>query len=99
MLEGVPAEVLSDFDLENPLVYEPIATEEEPFGYSGRMVIMEQLVVSDEIQAFIRGNIADINTKDIEKVAKRNGMLTLEQRGVLAVLRGETTLEEVSRVI
>ena len=35
----------------------------------------------------------------IEKTAKENGMLTLEQKGVLAVLRGETTLEEISRVI
>ena len=60
---------------------------------------MEQLVVSEDIQAFIRGDVADINTDAIEKAAKKNGMLTLEQKGVLAVLRGETTLEEVSRVI
>ena len=35
----------------------------------------------------------------IEKAAQREGMLTLEQIGVLAALRGETTLEEVGRVI
>ena len=44
-------------------------------------------------------DVADINTNAIEKVAKKNGMLTLEQKGVLAALRGDTTLEEVSRVI
>jgi len=60
---------------------------------------MEQLIVSDDIQAFIRGDIDEVNTKDIEKTAKQNGMLTLEQKGVLAALRGETTLEEISRVI
>ena len=60
---------------------------------------MEQLVVSDDIQAFIRGDVSDINTDAIEKVAKKNGMLTLEQKGVLAALRGETTLKEISRVI
>jgi general secretion pathway protein E/type IV pilus assembly protein PilB len=43
--------------------------------------------------------VADINVKEIEKTAKANGMLTLEQKGVLAALRGETTLEEISRVI
>jgi type II secretory ATPase GspE/PulE/Tfp pilus assembly ATPase PilB-like protein len=43
--------------------------------------------------------VEDINTNAIEKTAKKNGMLTLEQKGLLAVLRGETTLEEVSRVI
>ena len=98
-LEGVSADILSDFDLDEPTLYDPVVTEAEPFGYSGRTVIMEQLVVSDDIQAFIRGDIADIDTKEIEKVAKRNGMLTLEQKGVLAVLRGETTLSEISRVI
>jgi general secretion pathway protein E/type IV pilus assembly protein PilB len=60
---------------------------------------MEQLVVSEDIQAFIRGDVTDINTDAIEKVAKKHGMLTLEQKGVLAALRGETTLAEISRVI
>ena len=99
VMEGVNADILSDFDMENPLLYDPVATETEPFGYSGRTVIMEQLVVNDDIQAFIRGDVADINTNAIEQTARKNGMLTLEQKGVLAVLKGETTLEEVSRVI
>ena len=99
VLGGVNADILSDFDMENPLLYDPVVTAEDPFGYKGRTVIMEQLVVSDDIQAFIRGDIAEVNTKVIEETARRNGMLTLEQKGVLAVLRGETTLEEISRVI
>ena len=99
VLDGVPADVLSDFDLDNILLFDPVQTAEDPFGYRGRTVIMEQLVVSDDIQAFIRGDVADINTKEIEDTARKNGMLTLEQKGVLAVLRGETTLEEISRVI
>lgn len=99
VMSGVDSDILSDFDMESPLLYDSVPTSEDPFGYKGRTVIMEQLVVSDDIQAFIRGDVADVNTKAIEETAKRNGMLTLEQKGVLAVLRGETTLEEVSRVI
>ena len=99
VMKGVKEDALSDFDLEDLVLYDPVVTEEYPFGYSGRTVIMEQLVVGEDIQAFIRGDIADINTKAIEDTARKNGMLTLEQKGVLAVLRGETTLEEVSRVI
>ncbi len=98
-MRGVKEDILSDFDMENPLLYDPVATEEDPFGYKGRTVIMEQLVINDDVQAFIRGDVADINTKAIEDAAKKNGMLTLEQKGILAVLKGETTLEEVSRVI
>lgn len=99
VLNGVSADILSDYDLDSPALFDPVTTEEDPFGYSGRTVIMEQLVVSEDIQAFIRGDVADINTDAIEKTAKANGMLTLEQKGVLAALRGETTLEEISRVI
>ncbi len=86
-------------DLNNLVLYDPVESEEFPFGYSGRTVLMEQLVVTEDIQAFIRGDVADINTNAIEAAAKKQGMLTLEQKGVLAALRGETTLEEVSRVI
>lgn len=87
------------FSFDNLTLYDPVPTADDPFGYSGRTVIMEQLVVSENIQAFIRGDVTDINTDAIEKVAKKNGMLTLEQKGVLAALRGETTLTEISRVI
>lgn len=99
VLDGVPQEVLNGIDLNNILLYDPVKTDESPFGYTGRTVIMEQLVVSDDIQAFIRGDVAEIDTQAIEKTARSHGMLTLEQKGILAVLRGETTLEEVSRVI
>ena len=99
VLSGVSQEKLSGVDLNNITLYDPVTSEEDPFGFSGRTVLMEQLIVSEEIQAFIRGDVADINTDAIEKVAKKNGMLTLEQKGILAALRGETTLEEVSRVI
>lgn len=99
VLNGVNMDILSDFDMDAPLLYDPVSTEESPFGYSGRTVIMEQLVVSNDIQAFIRGDVSDINTDIIEETARKHGMLTLEQKGVLAVLRGETTLAEVSRVI
>lgn len=99
VFEGTSREKLSGVDLENITLYDPVTSPDDPFGYNGRTVIMEQLVVSDEIAKFIRGEVADINTKAIEMAAKAGGMLTLEQKGVLAALRGETTLAEVSRVI
>ena len=99
VLAGVPEDKLAGVNLDEVRLWDPVVTPDDPFGYSGRTVIMEQLVVSEDIQAFIRGDVADADATEIEKVAKRNGMLTLEQKGVLAALRGETTLEEVSRVI
>lgn len=84
---------------DNLQLYQPVPSEEYPFGYSGRTVLIEQLVVNEDIQAFLRGDVKEINTSAIEYSAREHGMLTLEQKGCLAVLRGETTIEEVSRVI
>ncbi len=97
-LKNLPEHVekpnLDDFQL-----WRPVANEQSPFGYSGRMVIMEQLVVNDAIQKFLRGDVADVHAEMIEKAAREQGMVTLQEAGVLAALRGETTLEEINRVI
>ncbi len=98
-MEGVRPEVLAGFDLDHLTMWDPVATAEVPFGYEGRTVIMEQLVVNETIQKYIRGDVADIDNSEIEKTAREHGMLTLEQKGIMAVLRGETTLAEISRVI
>lgn len=56
--------------------------------------------MNQDIQAFLRGDIADANPENIEKAAKKSaGLITLVQAGTLAALRGETTLEEVNRAI
>ena len=86
-------------DLENFQLWQPAPSEDVPFGYQGRMVIMEQLIVDEEIQKFLRGDVSDVHVEKIEATAKRQGMVSLLQAGVLAALRGETTLEEVNRVI
>ncbi|MBR3264089.1 Flp pilus assembly complex ATPase component TadA [Candidatus Saccharibacteria bacterium] len=101
ILGDVSKEKLESYgiNLDDITLFRPVATPDIPFGYKGRSVIMEQLIVTEEIQAFIRGDVEDINTKVIEDAAKKNGMLTLEQKGVIAALRGETTLDEIARVI
>ncbi len=80
-------------------LYKPVVSEESPFGYKGRVVLMEQMVVGPQIQKFLRGDVKDTNAEAIEKVAKAEGMVTMLQAGVLRALSGETTLEEVHRVL
>ncbi|MDO8336046.1 MAG: GspE/PulE family protein [Candidatus Saccharibacteria bacterium] len=100
-------EVLSDLpaNIEKPNVdgditlYKPVVSQENPFGYKGRVVLMEQLVVDEEIQKFLRGELADAHAETIEKVAKQQGMVTMIQSGILRALAGETTLEEIHRVL
>ncbi len=86
-------------DLDTFKLWRPVPTPDVPFGYKGRIPVMEQLVVTENIQRFLRGDVVDIHTEAIEAEAKKNGMVTLLKAGVLTALRGETTLEEVNRVI
>ena len=95
VLEGVQ----HDYNLDDITLYREKTSVEHPFGFNGRTAIMEQMVVTDEIQRFLRGDVTDTDTKAIEQAARKEGLLTLEQKGVLAALRGDTTLDEISRVI
>lgn len=98
VLQDLPAHIEQP-DYETFSLWRPEPSDESPFGYSGRVVVMEQMVVTDAVQKFLRGDVADANVSDIEAAARRDGMITLLQQGVLAALRGETTLDEVNRVI
>ncbi|HAM00924.1 MAG TPA: type II secretion system protein GspE, partial [Acidimicrobiaceae bacterium] len=65
-------------------------------GYRGRKALLELLVISEEIERLIiEGGTAD----DIHKLAVEQGMVTLRQSGLRKALEGETTLEEVLRVV
>jgi len=97
-LKDLPAHVEKP-DLENFKLWRPVVSESSPFGYSGRIVIMEQMVVGDDIQRFLRGDEKDVHTEVIEQAARKSGMVTLLERGVLAALKGETTLDEINKVI
>ncbi|HSW81597.1 MAG TPA: GspE/PulE family protein [Candidatus Saccharimonas sp.] len=100
------AEVLADLpkDVKAPNIdtlklYRPGTSEEVPFGYTGRIVIMEQMVVNDVIQGFLRGDQKAIDADTIQAAAQKQGMVTMLQDGVLKACAGMTTLEEVNRVI
>jgi type IV pilus assembly protein PilB len=65
-------------------------------GYRGRKALLELLVVTEEVERLIiEGGSAD----DIHKLAVQQGMVTLRQAGLRKALEGETTLEEVLRVV
>lgn len=80
-------------------LWKPGYSDEVPLGYSGRIMLMEQMLISEKIGEFIRGDATDVSVQAIEKAATAEGMLTMIQDGILKCLRGETTLEEINRVI
>ncbi len=64
-------------------------------GYKGRICVVEVVNVDYEMRDLILNKAS--STKMIE-AARRKGMLTMREDGVLKVLKGLTTLEEVHRV-
>jgi len=97
-LANLPAHIEKP-DLDTFKLWRPVPSETSPFGYNGRIVIMEQMVVRESVQKFLRGDVAEVHTEAIEQAAREDGMVSLLEHGVLAALRGDTTLDEVNRVI
>jgi type II secretory ATPase GspE/PulE/Tfp pilus assembly ATPase PilB-like protein len=64
-------------------------------GYKGRVAIVEILEVDFELKDLILNKAS--TTKMIE-AARRKGMITMREDGILKVIQGLTTLEEVHRV-
>ncbi len=64
-------------------------------GYKGRVGLYEVFRMNNELRKLI---LSGASTLDIQDAAMKNGMITLEQAGIIKALRGETTLEEVYRV-
>ena len=64
-------------------------------GYNGQMALFEILTADDEIKEKIR---ASVGPTELEKLARKKGMVTLYQDGLLNVLNGLTSLDEIERV-
>jgi general secretion pathway protein E len=64
-------------------------------GYTGRISIMEMLVVTDPLRSLV---MKHATATDLRSVAIREGMLTMYEDGLRKAVRGITTLEEVLRV-
>jgi len=64
-------------------------------GYSGRIGIFETIPMTEEIEKL---TLQQAPASDIFEVARKEGMITMKQDGVLKVLAGITTLQEVLKV-
>jgi type IV pilus assembly protein PilB len=77
-------------------IYATKGCEECSFtGYSDRTALFEVLSINDEISELI---LKDPSELAIFKAAQKQGMITMEQDGILKVLEGETSIDEIVRV-
>ncbi|HBN74905.1 MAG TPA: type II/IV secretion system protein, partial [Planctomycetaceae bacterium] len=65
-------------------------------GYMGRTGVFEVLPVDSEIRDAI---IQNKSSRELHKLAAERGMMSLEKAAKQKVLSGETTIEELHRVL
>lgn len=86
-------------DTANMQLYKPGSSAENPFGYAGQIAIREQLRMTAGVQQLLKMPANQITTEMLEAKAVEEGMRTMLQDGVLKALSGQTTIEEVYRVV
>lgn len=64
-------------------------------GYRKRTGIFEAILFDEEIEKLI---LKSPSISELKEMAIKKGMVTMYQDGILKVLKGETTIEEVERV-
>ncbi len=65
-------------------------------GYKGRIALHEVLEITDSLRAVIAEKKG--SEPDVQEIAKKQGMTSMKQDGILKALRGDTTIAEVERV-
>jgi type II secretory ATPase GspE/PulE/Tfp pilus assembly ATPase PilB-like protein len=65
-------------------------------GYKGRIGIYEAILMNETVEKAVQMNSSD---REIWTAAKGQGILTMKQDGVLKVLAGVTSYDELERVI
>ena len=97
-LKVVPEELLTDAQFRRGAGCEHC----NQTGYSDRLPVTELLAVSELLvvdEPFREAVLKKMPTRALEEIAVQQGMRTLWQNGLQRAVTGETTLEEIIRVV
>ncbi|HMB91319.1 MAG TPA: GspE/PulE family protein, partial [Rhodothermales bacterium] len=90
-------------EIENETIYEAGNNPNCPTcrgqGYKGRQAITETMLFTNDIRAEIVAAKEMINEERLRNIAKKDGMLTLQDSARFRVLQGETSTQEMMRVV
>ena len=80
----------------NPTIYKSVGcTECNNIGYKGRTSIFELFVISEPIEQAIYKSPTELELKEL---ARTQGMVTMQEDGVLKIFQGVTDIAEVERL-
>jgi type IV pilus assembly protein PilB len=92
---GTPYRLSADEEIAKPAIFQAKGCPRCSNGFAGRFALLETLPVTETIRRIIidGGSALDIKNRAIEE-----GMITLRRTGILNVIRGKTSIDEVLRV-
>lgn len=91
--EGI---IAKNADWDSVPFYKPKSSPECEDGYKGRLGIHEVLHMTPAIRELVVGNAS---ADKIETQARKEGMLTMLEDGIFQAVQGQTSIEEVFRVV
>lgn len=92
-IDNLPKEIKKPKDFK---LYQAVGCEEcNQTGYKGRIGIFEAILIKDEMEKLISSVPSHL---EIIEQAKKQGMVNLYQDGLLKVVEGLTSLEELERI-
>jgi len=98
-IEGIPPKTKEELKIKISKdfnIFKPKGCKKCRFsGYSGRVAVFEVLAMTDNLTELILREPSEVK---INEEAKNQGMITMKQDGILKVLEGTTSTEEVLRV-
>ncbi len=92
-------ETVTKPDIQNLRLYKPGSSTENPYGFSGQIALREQFTMNGPIRTLLESRHETLSAQTIEEAAVASGMMTMLQKGILKVVAGETTLDEIYRVV
>lgn len=98
VLDNLPSNIIKP-DINSLQLFKPGQSALNPYGYTGQLALREQFVMTGEILKLMQGGNVVTTTDEIETAAVKSGMKTLKQDAVLKVCAGQTTLDEIIRVL
>ncbi|AKJ94270.1 general secretion pathway protein GspE [Thioalkalivibrio versutus] len=94
--EALRKEGFTDADIQNGVVsYRAVGCDQCTNGYKGRLGIYQVMPISDDMQ---RGILEGYNSMQLAEQAEKEGIEDLRRAGLVKVMAGLTSLEEVNRV-
>jgi type IV pilus assembly protein PilB len=93
--EALKKEGFHDDEIKNATLFKAVGCKQCTQGYKGRTGIYEVVPISDAMRQLV---MRDANSLEIDELMRKEGHPSLHHSGLLKVMQGLTSLEEINRV-